>query len=38
MIVAGDIGGTNARLATFEVQAGRLLLVKEITYSEPFRA
>ncbi|RPH69936.1 MAG: glucokinase, partial [Myxococcaceae bacterium] len=33
MIVAGDIGGTNARLATFEVQAGRLLLVKEITYS-----
>ena len=38
MIVAGDIGGTNARLATFDVQAGRLLLVKEITYpsrSEP---
>jgi glucokinase len=32
VIVAGDIGGTNARLATFEVQAGRLLLVKEITY------
>jgi len=38
VIVAGDIGGTNARLATFDVQAGRLLLVKEITYpsrSEP---
>ena len=32
MIVAGDIGGTNARLAAFEVQAGRLLLVKEIVY------
>jgi len=32
VIVAGDIGGTNARLATFEVQAGRLLLVKEIVY------
>ncbi len=32
MIVAGDIGGTNARLATFEVQAGRLLLTKEIIY------
>ena len=32
MIVAGDIGGTNARLATFEVQAGRLLLVKEKIY------
>ncbi|HZJ54529.1 MAG TPA: glucokinase [Myxococcaceae bacterium] len=32
MIVAGDIGGTNARLATFEVQAGRLLLIREITY------
>ncbi len=32
MIVAGDIGGTNARLATFEVQAGRLLLTKEIVY------
>lgn len=32
MIVAGDIGGTNARLATFEVQAGRLLLTREIVY------
>jgi glucokinase len=32
VIVAGDIGGTNARLATFDVQAGRLLLVKEIVY------
>ena len=32
MIVAGDIGGTNARLATFDVQAGRLLLVKELVY------
>ncbi len=32
MIVAGDIGGTNARLATFDVQAGRLLLAKEIVY------
>ena len=32
MIVAGDIGGTNARLATFDVQAGRLLLVKEVVY------
>ena len=32
MIVAGDIGGTNARLATFDVQAGRLLLVKEKIY------
>ncbi|MGZ3446981.1 MAG: glucokinase, partial [Myxococcaceae bacterium] len=32
MIVAGDIGGTNARLATFEVQAGRLLLTKEVIY------
>lgn len=33
MIVAGDIGGTNARLATFEVHAGQLLLTKEIVYS-----
>jgi glucokinase len=32
VIVAGDIGGTNARLATFEVQAGRLLLIKEFIY------
>jgi len=32
VIVAGDIGGTNARLATFEVQSGRLLLTKEIVY------
>jgi glucokinase len=32
VIVAGDIGGTNARLATFDVQDGRLLLVKEIVY------
>lgn len=32
MIVAGDIGGTNARLATFEVQAGRLLLTREMIY------
>ncbi|HSP19445.1 MAG TPA: glucokinase, partial [Myxococcaceae bacterium] len=32
MIVAGDIGGTNARLATFEVQAGRLLLTREVVY------
>jgi glucokinase len=32
VIVAGDIGGTNARLATFDVQAGRLLLVKEWVY------
>ena len=32
MIVGGDIGGTNARLATFDVQAGRLLLVKEVVY------
>ena len=32
MIVAGDIGGTNARLATFDVQAGRLLPVKELVY------
>jgi len=32
VIVAGDIGGTNARLATFEVQAGRLLLTNEIIY------
>jgi glucokinase len=32
VIVAGDIGGTNARLALFEVQAGRLLLVKERIY------
>ena len=32
MIVAGDIGGTNARLATFESQAGKLLLTREITY------
>ena len=32
MIVAGDIGGTNARLATFDVQAGHLLLVKELVY------
>jgi glucokinase len=32
VIVAGDIGGTNARLATFEIQAGRLLLTKEIVY------
>ena len=32
MIVAGDIGGTNARLATFDVQAGQLLLVKELVY------
>jgi len=32
VIVAGDIGGTNARLATFEVQAGRLLLTREVVY------
>ena len=32
MIVAGDIGGTNARLATFAVEAGRLLLTREIVY------
>jgi glucokinase len=32
VIVAGDIGGTNARLAVFDVQAGRLLLVKEKIY------
>jgi len=32
VIVAGDIGGTNARLAVFDVQAGRLLLVKEKVY------
>jgi glucokinase len=32
VIVAGDIGGTNARLATFEPQAGKLLLTREITY------
>jgi glucokinase len=32
VIVAGDIGGTNARLATFDVQAGQLLLVKELVY------
>jgi len=32
VIVAGDIGGTNARLATFDVQAGQLLLVKEVVY------
>ena len=32
MIVAGDIGGTNARLATFEAHAGRLLLSKEVVY------
>ena len=32
MIVAGDIGGTNARLATFDVQGGRLLLTKELVY------
>jgi len=32
VIVAGDIGGTNARLALFDVQAGRLLLLKEVIY------
>jgi len=32
VIVAGDIGGTNARLATFDVQAGRLLPVQELVY------
>jgi len=32
VIVAGDIGGTNARLATFDVRAGQLLLVKEVVY------
>jgi glucokinase len=32
VIVAGDIGGTNSRLAVFDVQAGRLLLVKEKIY------
>lgn len=32
MIVAGDIGGTNARLATFELQAGQLLRTKEVVY------
>jgi len=32
VIVAGDIGGTNARLATFECQAGQLLLSREIVY------
>jgi len=33
VIVAGDIGGTNARLATFEVQAGRLVRTREEVYS-----
>ena len=32
MIVAGDIGGTNARLATFDVQGGRLQLIRELIY------
>jgi glucokinase len=32
MILAGDIGGTNARLAYFEPQNGRLRLVSERTY------
>ncbi len=32
MILAGDIGGTSSRLACFEVQNGRLLLVTERTY------
>jgi len=33
VIVAGDIGGTNARLATFEVVDGRLHSLTEKTYS-----
>src|SRR6516162_8467592 len=33
MILAGDIGGTNARLAYFEVEQGRLKLVAQQTYS-----
>jgi glucokinase len=32
VIVAGDIGGTNARLATFEVRAGQLVLEQENVY------
>lgn len=32
MILAGDIGGTNARLAFFETSNGRLSLVNEATY------
>jgi glucokinase len=32
MILAGDIGGTNARLAYFEAQNGRLRLISERVY------
>ncbi len=32
MIVAGDIGGTHARLATFEVQGDQLVLAEEKIY------
>jgi glucokinase len=32
MILAGDIGGTNARLANFEPQNGRLRLISEHVY------
>jgi len=32
MILAGDIGGTNARIACFEVEGGRLIAVREHVY------
>ncbi len=32
MILAGDIGGTNARLAYFQPQNGHLRLVSERTF------
>jgi glucokinase len=32
VIVAGDIGGTNARLATFEAEGGCLRLIRELVY------
>src|SRR5437763_4352417 len=32
MILAGDIGGTNARLAYFQPQNGHLLMVSELVY------
>jgi glucokinase len=35
VIVAGDIGGTHARLGLFEVRAGKSFLLRERTYPSP---
>jgi glucokinase len=38
MILAGDIGGTNTRLALFREEAGRLVLTQQQVYSSPQHA